>query len=66
MICARGHRVSRKPVQRLMRQAGLRAAQPRRYVSTTDSEHGLPVAENVLDRNFAAEACDRKGACDIT
>ena len=61
-----GHRVSRKRVARLMRQAGLRAAKPRRYVSTTDSGHGLPVAENVLDRDFAAEALDQKWACDIT
>ena len=62
----RGHRVSRKRVQRLMRQAGLRAAQPRRYVSTTDSRHGLPVAENMLDRDFTATAADQKWAGDIT
>ena len=62
----RGHRVSRKRVQRLMRQAGLRAAQPRRYVSTTDAGHGLPVADNVLDRDFAATTCDQKWAGDIT
>ena len=61
-----GHRVSRKRVARLMRQAGLRAARPRRYVSTTDSQHGLPVAENILDRDFAATALDQKWACDIT
>lgn len=61
-----GHRVSRKRVQRLMRQAGLRAAQPRRYARTTDSQHGLPVAANVLDRDFRATACDQKWACDIT
>ena len=61
-----GHRVSRKRVARLMRQAGLRASRPRRYVSTTDSRHGLPVAENVLDRDFRATALDQKWACDIT
>lgn len=62
----RGYRTSRKRVQRLMRQAGLRAASPRRYVRTTDSEHRLPVAENVLGRDFTATAVDRKWACDIT
>lgn len=61
-----GHRVSRKRVARLMRQAGLRATRPRRYVSTTDSRHGLPVAQNVLDRDFSATARDQKWACDIT
>lgn len=61
-----GHRTSRKRVQRLMRQAGLRASVPRRYVTTTDSGHGLPVAPNILDRDFTAQASDQKWACDIT
>ena len=61
-----GYRVGRKRIARLMRQAGLRAARPRRYVSTTDSGHGLPVAQNILNRDFTAEAIDQKWACDIT
>jgi putative transposase len=35
----RGRRVARKRVARLMRQAGVRARVPRRFVRTTDSAH---------------------------
>jgi hypothetical protein len=43
-------------VERIMRRHGIRARVPRRYrVCTTDSKHSLPVAANLLDRNFVAE-----------
>jgi len=35
-------------------------------VTTTDSNHGLPVAENILDRDFEAEKPGEKWATDIT
>jgi putative transposase len=35
-----------------MRDNGIRARHKRRYKVATDSEHGLPVAQNLLDRNF--------------
>lgn len=62
----RGWRVGRKRVARLMRQAGVRAAQPRRFVTTTDSDHRFHVAENVLDRDFTATTPDQKWGSDIT
>lgn len=40
--------VSRKRVTRLMRQAGLRARQRKRYRVTTMSEHDQPIAPNHL------------------
>lgn len=61
-----GHCTSRKRVQRLMRQAGLRATRPARYVRTTDSRHAFAVAPNVLERDFTATEPDQKWACDIT
>lgn len=45
-------RVGKKRVARLMRQDGLVAQPPRRGVRTTDSAHGLPVAPNLLARQF--------------
>jgi len=33
---------------------------------TTDSKHGKPVADNVLNREFAAEKPNKKWASDIT
>ena len=54
-------------VAKLMREAGIRSVTGRRFVPhTTDSNHDLPVAANVLGRDFAADAPDRKWACDIT
>jgi putative transposase len=64
---AEGQSVSRKRVERVMRRHGIRAHAPRRYrVCTTDSKHSLPVAANLLDRNFAAEKPDQIWLTDIT
>jgi transposase InsO family protein len=61
-----GWRVSRKRVARLMRQAGLVGRMPRRRRYTTDSAHGLPVAPNLLNREFSATAANQKWVGDIT
>lgn len=59
--------VSRKRVERVMRQHGIRARAPHRYrVCTTDSKHALPVAENRLDQTFVADRPDRVWLADIT
>ena len=64
---AQGRIVNRKRVERVMRRHGIRAHAPRRYrVCTTDSKHSLPVAANLLDRNFAAEKPDQIWLADIT
>jgi putative transposase len=64
---AQGHGTSRGRIERLMRRHGIRAimAGPRR-VRTTDSRHDLPIAPNLLDRNFTAEAPNRIWLADIT
>ena len=64
---AEGQTVSRKRIERMMRRHGIRAHAPRRYrVCTTDRKHSLPVAANLLDRNFAAEKPDQVWLADIT
>ena len=64
---AEGQTVSRKRVERVMRQHGLRARAPRRYrVCTTDSKHTLPVAANLLDQNFVADQPNQVWLADIT
>ncbi len=63
---ARGHPCSENTVAKLMRQHGIRAKAPRRFVRTTDSRHGLPVAENVLDREFDPSVPNAAWAADIT
>ena len=62
----RGFRVGKSRVERLMREHGIRARHKRRYKATTDSKHGLPVAPNVLERNFSPEAPNRVWSADLT
>ena len=54
-------------VATLMKKAGIRSTMHRKFVvRTTDSAHDLPVAPNLLDRQFEAKLPDRKWCCDIT
>ena len=61
-----GETCSENRVARLMREDGLRAKTKRRFKATTNSEHNLPVAPNLLDRNFSPEAPNQVYAGDIT
>jgi putative transposase len=63
---ARGQRVGRDRVARLMRTQGLRARAPRRFRTTTDSQHALPIAPNVLARRFTAPAPNTIWVTDMT
>lgn len=65
-LVARGHRVSENTVASLMRQHGLRASSARKFRVTTDSRHSLPVAENMLNREFSQAEPDRVWLADIT
>lgn len=61
-----GERVSRKRVARLMREEELRARMPKRFVSTTNSQHSEPVAPNLLERDFTASKPNDVWVGDIT
>lgn len=63
---ARGHRVGRKRVARLMREAGLRARARRRFRHTTMSKHREPLAPNVVARKFEASAPNQVWVSDLT
>jgi transposase InsO family protein len=63
---ARGHACSENMVAKLMRERGIRAKAPRRFVRTTDSRHGLSVADNVLDRDFDPSGPNAAWSADIT
>ena len=58
--------VSRKRVIRLMQEQGLVGRPKKRFVVTTDSNHALEIAPNVLDRDFTASGPNQKWAGDIT
>jgi putative transposase len=62
-----GRKVSEKTVGRLMRQHGLRSHTVRKFkVQTTDSNHDMPVAPNLLDQKFNTEAPNQVWVTDIT
>jgi putative transposase len=64
---AEGHEVSRGRIERLMRRHGLRAMTQRRFrVVTTDSNHALPVADNLLDKTFVATRPNQIWLADIS
>ena len=59
-------RVSRKRVIRLMQEDGLKARIRKRFTCTTMSDHDQPVAANLLDRQFTAEAPNQRWVGDTT
>jgi transposase InsO family protein len=63
---ARDFPASKERVERLMRENNIRARHKRRYKVTTDSKHNLPIAENLLDRNFNPSAPNQVWTSDIT
>jgi transposase InsO family protein len=63
---ARGVRVGRKRVERLMRENGIQGRQKRRFRRTTDSKHTQPIAPNILDRKFAPNEPNEAWAGDVT
>jgi len=66
-VRAQGIGVGKQRVQRLMQQHGIRARGKRRFrIATTDSRHGLPIAPNLLDRNFTVATPNQVWVGDIT
>jgi transposase InsO family protein len=63
---AAGEKVGRKRIARLMKQAHLEGRKRRRFRKTTDSNHRLPIAPNLLKRNFTATAPNQAWVTDIT
>lgn len=62
----RGQCVGRHQARTLMRDAGVEARQRRRWRQTTDSQHHLAIAPNLLDRQFMVAESNRAWVADIT
>lgn len=63
---ANGSLVGRHRVARIMRLHGWRARAAKKYKATTNSNHKLPVAPNLLQQNFSADKPNEKYVSDIT
>jgi transposase InsO family protein len=61
-----GENVNRKLVEKLMHQYEIQPKRKRRFKSTTDSKHSLPVSNNELQRAFAVEKPNSVWVSDIT
>ena len=61
-----GIHCGRKRVARLMQERGLSARKKKRKPRTTDSNHDLPIAPNLLEQDFTADAPDKKWMSDFT
>jgi len=65
-IMAAGHRCCINTVAQIMRSHGLQARTKRKYKATTNSAHDLPVAENLLGRDFQRDQPNQAWVGDIT
>lgn len=61
-----GFSVSKNRVARRMKAAGLRSIVRRKFRATTDSKHSHPIADNLLQRDFSANAPNTIWVSDIT
>jgi transposase InsO family protein len=61
-----GEACGRHRVARLMREDDLKAKVKKRFKATTDSKHTLPVAPDLLQRDFAPSVPNQVWASDIT
>ena len=63
---ANGILCGKNRIARLMRFHGIAAKMKRRFKITTHSRHNLPVAENLLNRQFAVDRPNKVWLSDIT
>ena len=61
-----GKVINHKRIERLMKETGIRSKIAKKYKATTNSKHSLPVAENLLNREFKADKPNQKMVSDIT
>jgi putative transposase len=63
---ALGIKCGKTRLENLMRRNGIRAKMKKKFKVTTDSNHKLPVSENLVNRNFSPSACNQLWLGDIT
>lgn len=66
ILTGMGETCSEPRVARLMKKHGIRAKTKRKFKATTNSKHKLPVAANLLNRDFTPAAPNQSWAGDIT
>jgi transposase InsO family protein len=62
----KGMRCGKNRVARIMKVNGIKAKTTKKFKATTNSKHNLPVAENLLNRDFTAARPNAVWVSDIT
>jgi putative transposase len=65
-LVARGSACCVNMVAKVMREAGIAAKTKRKFKQTTDSNHAMPVAPNLLDREFDPDEPNASWVADVT
>jgi putative transposase len=65
-LASQGFKAGRGRITRLRRKLGLRCKQKRKFKATTNANHGLPVAENLLNQTFSPNRPNEARVTDIT
>ncbi len=61
-----GETAGKHRIARIMKQHGWRAKAAKKYKATTNSNHSLPVSDNLLQQNFSASCPNSRWVSDIT
>lgn len=64
-LAAHGIHAGVNRIKRIRRELGLRCRQKRKFRITTDSRHNLPIAPNLLDRQFVVSAGHHLVQCQM-
>lgn len=65
-LAAEGFLAGRDRIDRLRKSLGLHCRQKRKFKATTNSNHSLPVADNLLNQTFTPSAPNQMWVTDIT
>ena len=65
-LLAQGIAAGLNRIKRLRKLHGIRCTHKKKFKVTTDSKHSLPIAQNVLNRQFAQSAPNQVWVADIT
>lgn len=66
VLLTMGYKISRRRVSKLMKSLNLCCKTKRKFKFTTDSKHNLPIAPNLLNRDFSPGKPNQIYAGDIT
>jgi putative transposase len=65
-LAAHGIKIGILRIRRIRKKLGIRCKQVKKFKATTDSNHTLPVAENLLHQDFTVESPSEVWVSDIT